>query len=80
MAGDEYGRPMVATPGVPMERVKMLRESYDKSLKDPGLMAQVKKSQMEVEPSTGDELQILTQRALDQPAEVVERLKTLFGQ
>jgi len=81
MAGDDYGRPMVAPPGVPMERVRMLREAYDKSLKDPGLMAQVQKLQMEnVDPSTGEELQTLTQRVLDQPAEVIERLTTLFGQ
>ncbi|HSE86334.1 MAG TPA: tripartite tricarboxylate transporter substrate-binding protein, partial [Candidatus Binatia bacterium] len=44
LSGDELGRPMVAPPGVPADRVKILREAYIKVLKDPEVIAEVTKS------------------------------------
>jgi hypothetical protein len=44
------------TPGTPADRVKMLREAYVQSIRDPELLAEAKKSRMDVDPSTGEEL------------------------
>ena len=44
LAGNEYGRPMVAPPGVPSDRVKILREAYSRALKDPQLVAEAKQA------------------------------------
>jgi tripartite-type tricarboxylate transporter receptor subunit TctC len=71
----ELGRPMLTTPGTPAERVKILREAYEKSLKDPELVAEAKKGRMDMEPSTGEELQTLIKEVMDQPADVIERVK-----
>ena len=38
-----FGRPMVATPGVPPDIVKILRDAYNRSLKDPALLEELKK-------------------------------------
>ena len=79
LAGNEYGRPMVTSPGVPADRVAILREAYAKSLKDPALNEEAKKSKLEIEPATGEELQALTERVMNQPAAVIERVKKLVG-
>jgi tripartite-type tricarboxylate transporter receptor subunit TctC len=79
LAGNEYGRPMVATPGVPSDRVRILREAYSRALKDPQLLKEAKQSKLAVEPASGEELQALTERVLNQSPEVIERVKRLVG-
>jgi len=80
LVGGEFGRLMLATPGIPADRVKMLREAYAKALKDPDLLAEAQKGKMDVELSTGEELQALVKEIMDQPAEVIERVKKILGQ
>jgi tripartite-type tricarboxylate transporter receptor subunit TctC len=79
LVGGEFGRPMLATPGTPPERTKILREAYAKALKDPELLAEAKKGKMEVDPSTGEELEELVKKVMDQPKEVIERVRKLLG-
>jgi hypothetical protein len=79
LAGNEYGRPMVATPGVPSDRVRILRDAYSRALKDPQLLEEAKQSKLEVEPASGEELQALTERVMNQSPEVIERVKRLVG-
>jgi tripartite-type tricarboxylate transporter receptor subunit TctC len=77
LAGDELGRPMVAPPGVPPERVKILREAYDKALKDPDLLNEVSRSRLDMQPITGQEIEALYGDLMDQPPAVVELVKKL---
>jgi tripartite-type tricarboxylate transporter receptor subunit TctC len=77
LAGDELGRPMVAPPGVPPERVRILREAYDKALKDPELLSEVNRSRLDMDPITGQEIEALYRELMDQPAAVVELVKKL---
>jgi tripartite-type tricarboxylate transporter receptor subunit TctC len=79
LAGNEYGRPMVATPGVPQDRVRTLREAYSKALKDAQLLEEAKQSKLEIEPASGEELQVLTEKVMNQSPEVIERVKRLVG-
>ena len=78
MLGQEFGRPMLAPPGVPPDRVRLLREAYVKTVKDPGLLAEAKERKMDMEPSSGEELQALVNKVMDQPAEVILRVKQLL--
>jgi tripartite-type tricarboxylate transporter receptor subunit TctC len=77
LAGDELGRPMVAPPGVPADRVKILRDAYNKSLRDSDLVAEVNRSKLDMEPSTGEEIQNLYKELMTQPREVIERVKKI---
>jgi hypothetical protein len=77
LAGDELGRPMVAPPGVPADRIKILRDAYNKSLRDPDLVAEVNRSKLDMEPSTGEEIQNLYKELMTQPREVIERVKKI---
>ncbi len=78
LSGDDLGRPMVAPPAVPAERVKILREAYNKSLKDPELVAEVTKSRLDMEPSTGEEIEAIIKDVMDQPPEVIRLVKKLI--
>jgi tripartite-type tricarboxylate transporter receptor subunit TctC len=74
-----FGRPMVATPGVPPDRVKILREAYHTSLKDPALLEDLKKRRWIVNSISGEELAKLAKEVIDQPPEVIERMRKLLS-
>ncbi|MGH7931088.1 MAG: Bug family tripartite tricarboxylate transporter substrate binding protein [Candidatus Binatia bacterium] len=80
LRGGDFGRPWVAPPGTPAERVKTLRAAYAKAMADPALLAEAKKGKMEVEPVSGEDLQKLAARMIDQPPGVVARVKKILGQ
>ena len=73
------GRPILATPGVPAERVKILREAYTRTLNDPELLSEAKKRGWEVDPLTGEELEPLAKEVIAQPPQVIERMKWVLG-
>jgi tripartite-type tricarboxylate transporter receptor subunit TctC len=66
-------------PGIPAERLKTLREAFMKLMADPAFLADVKKRNLEVEPSTGEELERLAKEVMNQPPAVIERMQTLMG-
>ena len=75
-----FGRPIVGTPGIPADRVKILRESYMKTISDPDFLAEAKKRGWEVRPGTGEVLQAQAKKVISQPAPVIERMKKILGQ
>ena len=79
LSGGEFGRPFLVTPGTPPERIKILREAFAKALKDPALLAEAKKARMDVEYTSGEELESLIKEVLDQPPEVVEQAKKFMA-
>ena len=79
MAGGEFGRPMLVTPGTPPERLQILRNAYAKALKDPELLTEAKNARMDVDPATAEELQALLKEVMNQPKEVIDRVKKLLG-
>ena len=61
-----------------VERLKILRDAWSKTLKDPELLADAKKRNWPVEPVGGEEHITLAKEVIAQPAEVVQRLKKLL--
>jgi len=78
LLGGGWARPMLAPPGVPADRVKLLRDAYVKTMADAEFLAEAKKSKMEIEPSKGEELQARAKDVLDQPKDIIERIKKAF--
>ena len=78
-ASGDFGRPFAVAPGVPADRVKLLRTAYAKALQDPELLAEARKGRMDVMPSSGEKVQKLAESVVSQPAEVVEGVKQLLG-
>jgi tripartite-type tricarboxylate transporter receptor subunit TctC len=80
LASGDFGRPMLAGPGTPPDRLKSLRDAYAKAMRDPGLIEEAKKGQMDMEYTPGEELQSLMKEIMDQPADVMDRVKKLLSE
>jgi tripartite-type tricarboxylate transporter receptor subunit TctC len=78
LAAGELGRPMMVTPGTPPERVKILREAYVKVLNDPKARDEAKRSRMDIEPTSGEELEALIKDIFDAPPELIARAKKVL--
>jgi tripartite-type tricarboxylate transporter receptor subunit TctC len=79
LASGELGRPYLLPPGIPAERLTILRDAFMKLMVDPGFLADIKKRGLEVDPSTGEELAKLANEVMTQSPEVIERVKKLMG-
>jgi len=79
LAAVELGRPMMVTPGTPPERVKILREAYVKVLNDPKARDEAKRSRMDIEPTSGEELETLIRDIFDAPPNVIGRAKKVLA-
>ena len=76
----ELGRPIVTHPATPADRTKILRDAFMKSMADPALLADAAKNRLEITPVSGDELAKIAKDVIDQPPEVVERIKKILAQ
>jgi tripartite-type tricarboxylate transporter receptor subunit TctC len=79
LASGDLGRPIMGPPGVPADRVKILRQAFLKALSDPELLAIAEKQRLEIEPTSGEELEALAKEVMAQPPEIIERMKMLLG-
>ena len=79
LAAESFGRPIIGTPGTPAERVSELRRAFEQAMKDPELLAEAQKQKMDVDPESGENLEKLAVRILDQPPEVLARVKKILG-
>ena len=62
VASLQMGRPFFAPPGVPADRVQILRRALDATAKDPAFLADVEKQKVEVFHMTGEEVEALVRR------------------
>jgi hypothetical protein len=79
LAAGDFGRPIVAPPGVPADRVKILRETFDKTINDPALQAEAEKRRLEIDPTRWDEMDSLAKDVMASPPDVVARMRKLLG-
>jgi tripartite-type tricarboxylate transporter receptor subunit TctC len=79
LAAGDFGRPLVFPPGVPADKVKILRDAFDKAVKDPALLADVEKRKLELDPTSGEELESLAKDVIATPPEVVARMAKMLG-
>jgi tripartite-type tricarboxylate transporter receptor subunit TctC len=76
----DLGRPIMSSPGTPPDRVKILRDAFTKTMKDPALIADANKRKWDLDPTSGDRLESVAKEIMVQPQEVIERVKKLLGQ
>ena len=77
-AGGFGSWPILATPGLPADRTAILRDAFNKTVKDPDFLAEAKKAGWEIRPVSGEDLQALAKEVVNQPPEVVDWLKNLL--
>jgi tripartite-type tricarboxylate transporter receptor subunit TctC len=79
LAANEIGRPIIGSPGIPADRVKLLREAFMKTMSDPELLDDANKKKLDLDPVSGEDLEKLGKEIMAQPPDVIERMKKLLG-
>jgi len=77
-SGCALGRPLAITPGVPADRVAVLRAAFDQAVKDPEFLADAKAANFDVDPIHGIDMQKTISRILDVPPALAARAKHLL--
>ncbi len=72
------GRPFITTPGVPADRVKILRTAFKKALSDPGLVADAKRAKRKISWTDPNVMTKLYSEILDTPDDVIATFKTVM--
>ena len=78
-SGSAIGRSVIAPPGLPAERVGALRDAFQKMVKDPEFVAELERTNVELDPLPGATVEQLVVRTLNVPATVRDRAKLAFG-
>jgi tripartite-type tricarboxylate transporter receptor subunit TctC len=78
-SGSAVGRSLIGAPGIPADRVDMLRDAFKMMIADPEFLADIHKLDVELEPLPGEAVQKLIVSTLNIPQAVRERAKLAFG-
>jgi tripartite-type tricarboxylate transporter receptor subunit TctC len=77
-AGD-LGKSYMAPPGVPPERVRLLRTAFDAMVRDADFIAEVKKQGLDYDPLPGQDIEnLILDRVKNTSPEVLEKARRLF--
>jgi tripartite-type tricarboxylate transporter receptor subunit TctC len=82
LAYTEFDRPYAAPPAMPKERLQILRDSFERMLKDPEFGAEAKK-QLDWDGNTfltGDQMRQKIEATVTQPPEVIKRIKEVLAE
>jgi tripartite-type tricarboxylate transporter receptor subunit TctC len=78
LSPDDLGRPFFGPPGVPADRVKILREAFAKIMNDPDVVTEAQKKGLDPNLVAGSEIEGLVKELIAMPPEVVQRMKKLL--
>lgn len=78
-ARQELGRPYVAPPNIPAERVDALRAAFDATMKDPEFLAEAKSADLELAPVSGNRVQKLVMDSYGTDPSVVQRINGILN-
>lgn len=67
------GRPFLAPPGVPAERLATLRKAFDATMADKAFLAEAEKLKLEVTPVRGEAVQALVAEVYRTPAALLKK-------
>jgi len=73
----DFQRPLTVAPGTPKERLEILRAALAKTLKDPELLADAKKSKLVITAVSGEKTEKLVDEVLSMPQEAKDSLSFL---
>jgi len=75
----KVGRPVVGPPGIPADRLQILRQAFDQALRDPALLAEAKKQQLEPAPLPAEEVAKTQREIIAQPERIAHAYKEALG-
>ncbi len=74
------GRPYLAPPGLPAERVAELRTAFAATMKDKGFLAEIDKQHLDLDPMTADEVAEIVNDTINAPPALVAKAKAAMPQ
>jgi len=74
------GRPILAPPGIPQDRLQLLRAAFDKTMKDPAFLSETGKLGLEVDPIGGVEVEKLIKKIFNYPADILKKATEIVMQ
>jgi tripartite-type tricarboxylate transporter receptor subunit TctC len=69
----EIGRPVIAPPEVPADRLQALKAAFEQTMKDADFLAEAKKLNLTINPSSGDAIAAKVKTLFGYPNTVIER-------
>ena len=73
----DLGRPFVVPPGVPADRVALLRKAFDQAAADPDLQAEAQKIGIKIDAISGVDAQAIIARLYTTPEDVRARMQSI---
>jgi tripartite-type tricarboxylate transporter receptor subunit TctC len=77
-AGQDIGRPFVAPPDLPPDRLKMLRDAFMATMNDPEFVSDVQRSKLDLEPEDGEHIAALIAKIYATPRPIIDRVANLI--
>jgi len=68
----QLGRPLMAPPSVPADRIEALRRAFDATMKDPAFLKEAEAMGFEAAPQTGEQIEELVRASLATPKDIVK--------
>jgi len=65
-----FGRPYIAPPGIPGDRLAALQKAFLDTMKDPAFVAEIKKRRLVLDPTSGPRVRALVAAIYNAPADV----------
>jgi tripartite-type tricarboxylate transporter receptor subunit TctC len=78
-AGQGFGRPFLAPPDLPADRIAMLRTAFDATMKDAAFAEDVRRQGFELDPKSGENLAALVKSVYATPKAIVDRVANLVN-
>lgn len=73
------GRPFIAPPEVPEDRLEVLRDAFAKAVSDPELLAEAERLNYRISPVLAEEAEELMARVFDTPEPVIEKVRSIIA-
>ena len=72
------GRPYLAPPGIPKDRLEILRKAFMETMVDQDFLADANKSKLEIAPVTGEKVEALVKEIYETPPAVAQKAGALL--
>jgi hypothetical protein len=78
-ARNDMGRPFLAPPGIPADRLAMLRKTFMATVAAPGFVKDAQRLKLELGPMSGEAMQKELERIYATPKDIVEKARAAYN-
>jgi tripartite-type tricarboxylate transporter receptor subunit TctC len=72
------GRPYIAPPEVPADRIAILRKAFDETMRDKAFLEESEKQSLDIRPMKGEVLEKIVQEAVKTPPDILEKVRKII--